>query len=1177
METAGRWLQDLEGEGATTATTAPTSTPPAEGALWEMIYVGVVLLIMFAALLSDKFGADLVMLSALTLCMAANIVTIPQGVSGFSNEGVLTVLVLFVVAAGIQLTGGLDWYMSKLLGHPVNTQAAQLRLMIPIAIISAFLNNTPVVVIMIPIVQKWGKNVGIAPSQLLIPLSFASILGGTCTLIGTSTNLVVAGLMEDRYGDNPDMAIGLFDLGEYGVPILFIGMSYVIIASPYLLPGGKRGGEERTMPIDDEDVLLGARLTKWSPAAGRTVKRSGLRDTGGIYLVSVYRAISGNIHRAVGQEFVVNVDDTLYFTCTSLEEFAQFCATNGLEVVTNENLDGTKQDETINQKVVTDQREKTVQFAESVRIDIDTEEGMPPLSIEMKSLPSRSKQQGDKLQQINKLRDVIRGFEPDDDTPMNSQSVSNLSGGVKVVVTVDTQDLEDVVLVGINANDRPGLLLDISRGLHSLGLQLHHTEASVVLNRSLSIWRCEAIDNAELDAEEVRAILCSLLENEGGAGAAKQRGLSVIRAVVTDNSSLLEKTLDDINFRATYKAAIIAVQKKDKTQVETLADIRFGSGDVLVLQADIDSPLLVSPPPDFYEGSSEQRTSAGRTSAGDLIKTAMVGLKLSNSSHDLKLSNDSNDIKAMPSESNETSKHPSAPDAETSQAWIDLRVLRKSDNSTSQTTDTGGNAQHREFLAAVKVSHKSQHINKTVGEAGLDRQAGLHLVGVERPIRANKMLNTSFRTQSVVAVGDNPFGDQSIENASAFGGSVNTSVFGASVTQSSVRTVAIPIPPEGHLKEGDVLWFAGQASAIADLRKIPGLVSLEDEQLRQIDERVHDRRLVQAVVAKSGPLVGKSASETGFRTRYGAAVIAVHRDGTRVQSNPGNIKLQAGDVLLLEAGPTFISRNIDNQRSFALISEVKDSKPPRLDKLIPALVLVGAMLIVVAIGPVLFPEQNCSSLLTMGLLTSIVMVSMDMLSQQECRDAINWEVYITIACAFGIGTAMENCGLAALIANGLVSLGNALGIGVAGLYGSVYLATFLISNIVTNNAAAALMFPIAMGVADDPSTDADPLLMSYNIMLAASASFMSPYGYTTNLLIYGPGGYKVKDFVKLGTPMQVVLWILTTLLLSRPGSWPWYISWFWTLGTFMLTCAVFVFPFMVASAFRKVRKASHLE
>ena len=121
----------------------------------------------------------------------------------------------------------------------------------------------------------------------------------------------------------------------------------------------------------------------------------------------------------------------------------------------------------------------------------------------------------------------------------------------------------------------------------------------------------------------------------------------------------------------------------------------------------------------------------------------------------------------------------------------------------------------------------------------------MHLVGVERPIRANNMLNTSFQIKSLVAVGHDPFADQSIENAPAFGGSVNPSVFGGSLTQSTMRTLTFPIPPEGHLKEGDVLWFAGQASAIADLRKIPGLVSLEDEQLKQIDEKVHDRRLVQ--------------------------------------------------------------------------------------------------------------------------------------------------------------------------------------------------------------------------------------------------------------------------------------------------------------------------------------------
>lgn len=115
--------------------------------------------------------------------------------------------------------------------------------------------------------------------QLLVPLSFASILGGTCTLIGTSTNLVVYGLLEDTYPGVYD--IGLFSLGQYGVPIAFVGMTYILVFSPFTLPGGVRN-EERALPVDDGDILLGALMTQWSPAAGRTVKRSGLRDTGGV-------------------------------------------------------------------------------------------------------------------------------------------------------------------------------------------------------------------------------------------------------------------------------------------------------------------------------------------------------------------------------------------------------------------------------------------------------------------------------------------------------------------------------------------------------------------------------------------------------------------------------------------------------------------------------------------------------------------------------------------------------------------------------------------------------------------------------------------------------------------------------------------------------------------------------
>lgn len=175
--------------------------------------------------------------------------------------------------------------MAKLLGRPKTVAGAQLRMMVPIGLVSCFLNNTPIVVVMTPIVQKWCRNLSMPVSQLLIPLSFASILGGTCTLIGTSTNLVVYGLLQKTFPG--EYEIGLFSLGQYGVPVAFVGLTYILVFSPWTLPGGvKRIGTAastiRELPMDDGSILLGALMTQWSPAAGRTVRRSGLRDTGGM-------------------------------------------------------------------------------------------------------------------------------------------------------------------------------------------------------------------------------------------------------------------------------------------------------------------------------------------------------------------------------------------------------------------------------------------------------------------------------------------------------------------------------------------------------------------------------------------------------------------------------------------------------------------------------------------------------------------------------------------------------------------------------------------------------------------------------------------------------------------------------------------------------------------------------
>jgi hypothetical protein len=152
-------------------------------------------------------------------------------------------------------------------------------------------------------------------------------------------------LLVARFPDDPEIRVGFFDLGLYGVPVAFVGILYIVVGSKWLLPGGrgKESGVGSTILVR-EDILLGAKLMPWSPAAGRSVKRSGLRNTGGLYLVSVYRAATGNVHRAVGQDFVLNVGDVLYFTGL-IEGFGDFCEEHGLVVLTTDHLEQLKTSE----------------------------------------------------------------------------------------------------------------------------------------------------------------------------------------------------------------------------------------------------------------------------------------------------------------------------------------------------------------------------------------------------------------------------------------------------------------------------------------------------------------------------------------------------------------------------------------------------------------------------------------------------------------------------------------------------------------------------------------------------------------------------------------------------------------------------------------------------------------
>eukprot|EP00049_Salpingoeca_infusionum_P023328 m.11475 g.11475 ORF g.11475 m.11475 type:complete len:732 (-) comp5730_c1_seq1:171-2366(-) len=331
--------------------------------------------------------------------------------------------------------------------------------------------------------------------------------------------------------------------------------------------------------------------------------------------------------------------------------------------------------------------------------------------------------------------------------------------------------------------------------------------------------------------------------------------------------------------------------------------------------------------------------------------------------------------------------------------------------------------------------------------------------------------------------------------------------------------------PAAILNEGDKLFFAGVVESVLSLSQIRGLRLAEsDEQHVDLYSLRGDDVLVEAVVAAHSALVHRTVKDVRFRTRFQAAIIAVHRHGVRIEEKIGNIVLQAGDTLLLVCKGDFVQR-YKNSPQFALVSQVDGHQPLRRNKA-PIAVLLALLMIALSVAEVL-------DLLTAALISSIGLVLFRCMSCQEVRAAINLEVLIVISAAFGLSNALVNSGAASLLASWVVAAAKPTG--TTGLYIMIYLSTALFSAAVTNNAAVTIMFPVAYQAVQDTGDDFRPIL--YVLMLGASASFLTPTGYQTNLMVYGPGGYVFMDYVRFGGVLQLILGVVTISIIVTVKYW----------------------------------------
>ena len=331
---------------------------------------------------------------------------------------------------------------------------------------------------------------------------------------------------------------------------------------------------------------------------------------------------------------------------------------------------------------------------------------------------------------------------------------------------------------------------------------------------------------------------------------------------------------------------------------------------------------------------------------------------------------------------------------------------------------------------------------------------------------------------------------------------------------------------ETPLKEDDILLVRGSVENFFRMKEVEHVFMLTDEKLNQEELIKEENLLVECLVTNQSDLIGKSLKDANFRRRFGSFVLAIRREGGIVKKKIAHVILRAFDTLLIYGSKEKIKEMRDSG-GFILLTQLDRSLRKHR---------FWWLSIIVIIGVVLLAALSIMPILKSAIIGLAIILIFKVISPLEAYSSINWQVIILIGCLIPLGIAIESSGTAKLIGDNLINLLKNIPVDKKAIFllAMIYLISMILTEVSSNAATAIIMTPIAISASTKLGLDPSPFIFA--ICFAASASFITPIGYQTNLMVYGPGGYKFSDYIKIGLPLSITLWIMAILLL--PKLWP---------------------------------------